>query len=226
MHLIHDLRIALLVIASCVEALKNRTDTESLQRELRLIRQLLETSFAIIHELLVSRELRTPPVDVDVDGLLTDLDDVLRTMVGPDVTVRTSLASCWSRVAARRVDLERIVLNLVQNAAAAMTAGDVLSIETSSGGPDDCPDCGDAKAPAGMLRLTVGDTGRGMSEPELQAVNTTSPHPLADGTGIGLACVSLIVARLGGTLHIGSREGKGTVVGVVLPLTVSHDQVH
>jgi signal transduction histidine kinase len=226
MHVIHDLRLALLVISACLDSLHNRAEAEPLRRELGLIKQLLETSFAMIHELLVSQELRSPVVEVDVHSLIADIEDVVRTIVGSDVTVRTSLAAGWSRVAARRVDLERILLNLVLNAAAAMSAGDELTIETSSAVPEPGHEWSASERSLGTFRLTIRDTGRGMSRDELDAVNTASAHPLADGSGIGLACVSLIVARLGGTLHIGSRDGAGTVVGVCLPLALIGDQVH
>ena len=112
MHLIHDLRIVLMVMATCLDALRNRTDAPPLQ-ELRMVGQLLATGRAIVDELLVSSELRSPMTHVDVNCLLDEVDDLVRVILGPRVRVHRALAATESRVLARRVDLERIVLNLV-----------------------------------------------------------------------------------------------------------------
>jgi len=112
-------------------------------------------------------------------------------------------------------------LNLVFNAAAAMPAGGVLTIETASAPPEPHELWVDPAAPYGDLRLTFGDTGRGMSESEVQRVNNPLARPRPDGTGMGLASVSLIVTRLDGKLEISSREGAGTLVAVTLPLAPS-----
>ena len=204
-------------MATCLEDLRNRPDAPPLQ-ELRLVERLLATGLAIIDDLLMSSELRSPMTQVDVNRLLDELDDLVRVIVGPRVTVRKALAAAESRVHARRVDLERIVLNLVLNAAASMPEGGVLTIETSASAPHPTEVWTDPAAPFGDFHLTIGDTGRGMSERELQCATNPLARARPDGTGLGLACVSLILMRLDGAIEIDSRQHAGTVIDMVLPL--------
>ena len=77
----------------------------------------------------------------------------------------------------------------------------------------------------GQLRIVVSDSGIGMSEslharvgqPFEQASN--DPAHAREGTGLGLSLVRAIVTQHGGTLNIQSREGVGTTVTVILPLS-------
>jgi two-component system cell cycle sensor histidine kinase/response regulator CckA len=226
-HLIHDLRIVLTAVATCLDAMRNTSDAPTPPHELRVAEQLLGIGLAIIDELVVSSERRSPMTHVEVNRLLDELDDVVRLMVGPQVTVRKALTATESRVYARRVDLERIVLNLVLNAAAAMPEGGVLTIDTTASAPHPTEEWTDPAAPFGEFRLTIGDTGRGMSGRELECVNNPFARARPDGTGLGLACVSLILTRLDGAIEIDSRPGAGTVAAVLLPLAPpGGNQVH
>jgi signal transduction histidine kinase len=172
----------------------------------------------MLEEVLVSSALREPPKGVDVNALLQDFDPIAKTIVGSDVTMRTTLGARESRVHAQRVDLERILLNLVFNGAAAMPGGGALVIETSVSEPSHDSSMLDPAAPFGVLHVTIRDTGRGMSDRQLANAFNPSARPRPDGTGLGLACVALIILRLGGTMAIDSDE-DGTIVKIELPLS-------
>jgi signal transduction histidine kinase len=215
MHLIHDVRLVLIALAACLESLR-RPDGKPLPQEFAFIDRLLEVGFAIVDELLMSGEHRSAATHVDVNRLLEETDAIVSTIVGSDITVRTTLGESESRIYARRGDIERILLNLVFNAAAAMPYGGELLIETSASDPAPSET---ARAPFGDLRLAISDTGRGMSDVELARAINPSARPRPDGTGLGLACVALIVHRLGGRLGINNRKDGGTVVTVSLPLS-------
>jgi two-component system cell cycle sensor histidine kinase/response regulator CckA len=219
MHLIHDLRIVLLALAGSVETLRRSAHGDSLMREFDGFDRLLESGIAMADELLVSTELKPPVAPIDVHEAIARNCDVIQGILGPNVRVETLLAKEESRVYARQVDLDRILLNVVCNAAAAMPSGGVLMIETAHlpRRPDDAACYPDA--PFGRLRLTVADTGKGVSMREVWQVRDSTQLPRPDGRGIGLSSVSLIVLRLGGTLQIVGREDSGTVVEITLPLT-------
>jgi signal transduction histidine kinase len=214
MHLSHDLRLVLMAITACLSALQRRSAQSSLPPELDQANRLLETAVALIDERLVSRLMKPLAPYVDVNDLVRDLHAVLATIVGPGITVRTTLGSGDTRIYAQRADIERILLNMAFNAAAAMPAGGSLLIDTEVIENT----TGAADSPHGDLRLTIRDTGRGMSEAELQRAIDPAVQPKLDGTGLGLACVSLIVARLGGRLAIESRPYDGTLVSIRFPL--------
>jgi signal transduction histidine kinase len=178
-------------------------------------------------ELLVSNELKAPVEAIDVHEVIAGAGDVIQAIVGPGVRVETFLVNSESRVYARQVDLDRILLNVVCNAAAAMQSGGVLMIETAHllPSPDDAK--GYPDAPFGKLRLTLADSGCGVPVRDVWQVRDSTQPPRLDGGGIGLSSVSLILMRLGGALEIAGRDGVGSVVEITLPLAhPSRERVH
>ena len=190
------------------------------------ISRLIESGFAICEELLVSRTFHPSEPFVDVNDLLEGLDPVFSAVAGPRVKLQTTLVAPESRVYGQRVDIERIMFNLLFNAVAAMPAGGALSIDTDIVHPASGDDKWTGAVPQfGSLQLTIKDSGRGMSELELAKAMNPMAKPRQDGSGLGLACILLILTRLGGTASIDSAPGQGTVVKILLPLSPS-TQVH
>lgn len=113
-------------------------------------------------------------------------------------------------VPADRIVLRRILENLLRNAIESLEAGTgVVSVTTEVvPGENDVP-------PA--VRITVADTGKGMSPVErdraFEAFYTTKPG----GSGLGLTIVRRLVLDLGGRVRIESANGQGTAFVVELP---------
>lgn len=219
MHLIHDLRLVLLVLADYLETFRRTPHAESLTRDCDAFARLLESGLAMADEMLVSNELKPPVAPIDVHEVIASACDVIQAIVGPAVRVETFLTRHESRVYARQVDLDRILLNVVCNAAAAMPTGGVLVIETSHLPPEPDDNARYPEAPFGRLRLTLADTGCGVPLREVCQLRDSTQRLRPDGRGIGLSSVSLILLRMGGRLEIGSREDAGSVVEITLPLT-------
>jgi signal transduction histidine kinase len=148
--------------------------------------------------------------DVALEGLLRDCAATvcLRYRV-PSDTVRLELQPCVVR--ARRVDLEMIFRNLLDNAV--KYAGSQPEVEVTLQPQSD-----------GCTVTRIGDNGRGI------------PHKLRrkifgrfvrlgmelqrekPGTGLGLYIVRTLVKRLGGRVRVHDREaGPGTIFEIQLP---------
>jgi len=126
------------------------------------------------------------------------------------VQVVHHLGSGIPAVAADPIVLRRILENLLRNAVDSIngTAG-VVSVTTAV-----VP--GENAVPPGV-RITVADTGKGMTAAErdraFEAFYSTKPG----GTGLGLTIVRRLVHDLGGRVAITPRDGAGTAFVVELP---------
>ncbi|CAJ0550119.1 Ff.00g100490.m01.CDS01 [Fusarium sp. VM40] len=111
--------------------------------------------------------------------------------------------------------VRRIVMNLVGNALKYTHKGTVtvsLMQQTASIR---------RRKPEQVIRFTVEDTGKGISESYLNGGLFTpfsQEDDMAPGTGIGLSLAKQIVSRLRGQISINSQVDVGTFVTVLLPL--------
>ncbi len=158
---------------------------------------------------------------LDLNRAVHDSNDLLAPTIDPRIRVVTHLADGLHPVLAESTAIAQILLNLTINAAHAMPDGGTITIVTSNAHiTDDAPAAG--SPPAGKYaRLTIRDTGHGMTPQTLaRAIEPffTTKGP-GRGTGLGLATVYGIVHQLGGVLHIESAAGRGAVVTTYLPTT-------
>jgi signal transduction histidine kinase/CheY-like chemotaxis protein len=100
---------------------------------------------------------------------------------------------------------KRIIMNLFGNALKYTDAGFIkvkLQMLPTNNAAEECE-----------LRLTVSDSGIGMSEDYVNNRLFTSfaqENPLSQGTGLGLSIVKQLVEHLGGTVEVRSEKGRGT----------------
>ncbi|MDL2301932.1 HAMP domain-containing histidine kinase [Lachnospiraceae bacterium OttesenSCG-928-D06] len=102
-----------------------------------------------------------------------------------------------------------LLLNLLDNAAKAITEGDFILLKGIS-------------KPEGY-EIKVVDSGRGIPENEIERV--TEAFYMVDksrarkegGAGIGMSLCQKIIELHGGSMQIGSRVGEGTVIRIFLP---------
>jgi two-component system cell cycle sensor histidine kinase/response regulator CckA len=118
---------------------------------------------------------------------------------------------------------EQVLINLAVNARDAMPQGGRLAINTDRGTVSDEQREGHGvpRARHGFVRLSVADTGTGMSEKVRAQIFEpffTTKDP-GKGTGIGLATVQSVVRTAGGFIEVESTLGKGTRFDIYLPAT-------
>ncbi|MDH5485485.1 MAG: ATP-binding protein, partial [Gammaproteobacteria bacterium] len=118
-------------------------------------------------------------------------------------------------------EFRQILINLVSNAVHAMSNKGLLSITIDRLEIDHVPDKTDVNLAAGhYLRLTVKDTGRGISDevmPHLFEPFYTTKD-VGEGTGMGLALVYSMLEAYGGYAGVKSEPGDGAVFELYFPV--------
>ena len=135
-------------------------------------------------------------------------------MAKNEIRHRARLVTAFQPVPNLRVSesrLGQVCLNLVVNAAQAITKGGVEENEIRVATGIDA---------RGNAFLTVSDTGAGISPEHIERVFAPffTTKPVGVGTGIGLSVCMNIVQSMGGELTVASVPGEGTTFTVSLPI--------
>lgn len=168
--------------------------------------------------LAFSRRQPLSPTAVQLNELVAGMADLIRQSAGESIAVETRLhAEGWTRCDINQ--MENVLLNLVINARDAMLEGGTLTIETEDISRDRALPGYGGIPPDDYVRLSVVDTGTGMSD----EVRTKALDPFfttkaeGQGTGLGLSMIYGFVTQSGGHLHIASGLGTGTNVTMFMP---------
>jgi signal transduction histidine kinase/ActR/RegA family two-component response regulator len=218
----HDFNNMLAVVVGGIDLAKRRLSgprrevlhhltnaMEGATRAAALTRRLL--SFARSEPLLPER--------VDSRDLVTGMSELLDRTLGERTKVVTRLdADAWP-VFVDSHQLENAILNLAVNARDAMEGAGTLTIATDNVTLA-ANEVGDIR-PGEYLRLSVSDTGCGMTEEVRERAFEPffTTKPVGKGTGLGLSQIFGFAHQSGGEVGIESTLGKGTTVSLYLPRT-------
>ena len=196
---------------------------EAASADLAQIKKAAERAAGLTHQLLVfaRRDVIRPQV-LDLDSVITAVEEMLRRTIGEHVELVTSLAGDLWPILADPGQLEQVLVNLAVNARDAMPAGGTLTIDTGNVTVDADTIAGGSRARKGRnVRLRVSDTGTGMPADVAQHVFEPFFTTKADGsgTGLGLATVYGILTQADGSIGIYSEPGTGTTFTITLPVT-------
>ena len=166
---------------------------------------------------------RRQPLDarpVDVNAMIADMIELLHRTLGEPIAIETRLSADIPSALVDGNQLENAILNLAINARDAMPQGGELEISTDLAELDAAAATAHADAsPGRYVRITVTDTGEGMSPQVLQrAVEPFfSTKEVGQGTGLGLSMVYGFAKQSGGHLILNSVEGEGTAIELYVP---------
>ncbi len=196
---------------------------QPLHEDLSQVLKASDRAAALTRQLLsFARRDVSRPQAVDLNTVVTDIEQMLRRTIGDDITLHTALATALPAVNADPGQVEQVLLNVAVNARDAMPTGGTLAIETDTVTVDAHYAASRPGArPGRYVRLRVSDTGTGMSHDTVERAFEPffTTKALGQGTGLGLATVYGIVTAAGGHIHLHSTPGVGTTVTVLLPVT-------
>lgn len=200
----HEINNPIGIIRGYLRTMVPEVRDAALREELRIIDEEAASCQRIAEDLLTYA--RTPELTRQPLELSSLLEETVRrfgaTTEAADVTVDVRAAPCIAEVDAVR--LKQVFTNLLNNAAQA-NAREVLIT-------------GEVVAGKGY-RIRVADRGTGMTSAQMLSAFEPFYTGRHGGTGLGLAVCQGIVRAHGGTITAAAREGGGTVMEVMLPVS-------
>jgi signal transduction histidine kinase/ActR/RegA family two-component response regulator len=224
----HEIRTPLTGVIGMTEMLLNTRLSPEQQDYVESINVSGETLLAIINDILdISKieagefHLGSAPFDLE-----KSVEDVVRVFTpqaykkGLDFQVYCPSGACY-RVIGDQVRVRQIVFNLVGNALKFTNAGKI-AIRVAPG---------EVNENIGQFHIEIQDTGIGI-EPEFMenifkkfTQGDASDTRKYGGTGLGLFITRQMVEIMGGSIHVESTPGEGSIFRFILPLTLDAESV-
>ncbi len=216
----HELGTPLNSVLGHTQLLARDDLPEGARRRLQTIKTQVQRMVDIINSYLSRARGPLQRHDpLNINELILDTVELLKPIFQQhNVQVRTALADSLPLLSGDGASLQRVLINLLDNAVDAIERGGTVTITTTvSNSPD-------SKPPG--LTIEVKDTGMGIAPellPKIFEFFVTTKAP-GKGTGLGLAICQEIIKAHGGTIEIKSQVEKGTAVRIFLPTSESANQ--
>ncbi|MFH1327621.1 MAG: ATP-binding protein [Candidatus Bathyarchaeota archaeon] len=199
MSIVHDIRNLLQAIRNAAYAIKND------------IGDKYEMSDLIDNNLVASDRILQNLTDFSVHTLKiseTDINMLIKEALAQTVLTRhIKLKTSFGEIAPAKVDpnqLSRVFQNIVLNSLQSMHKAGELRLVTEQ--------------KDSQIRITVTDTGVGISQENIKKLFNPFFTTKSKGTGLGLANAKRVIENHHGKITLKSKEGQGTTVTIQLPI--------
>jgi len=224
----HDLNNILGGLVSYPELLLLQLPENSpLRKSILTIQRSGEKAAAVVQDLLTLARRGVVVTEV------VDLNDVIYEYLRspeyeklqsyhPGVHIEAHLEKENLNILGSSTHLSKTVMNLVSNAAEAMSEGGTLTVSTENRYIDRPVRGYDDIKEGDYLVLTVSDTGTGIASDDMEKIFEpfyTKKKMGRSGTGLGMAVVWGTVKDHNGYIDVKSTEGKGTTFTLYFPVT-------
>ena len=211
----HDIKNGLIPLRNVMRHLSQvqRDDPAALPAVYGERRQTVDSSIAYLETLATSYARLSPPATrrpCDLHALIVDVATAAQAR--ERVEVDADLASGLPSVLGDPIAFRRILENLVANAVDSLEGKPGrITISTAAIQRD-----GEQ-----AVRMTVADTGRGMTSDEAGKIFNDFYTTKEGGTGLGLSIVRRLVMDVQGTIGVESAPGRGTRIIIEIPASRS-----
>ena len=222
----HDFNNVLTAIIGYSDLLlANHRATDPSFQDIMQIKQNANRAAGLVRQLLAfSRRQTLRPQTLQLGEVLSDLQMLLRRLVGETIELDVVLGRDLWLVKADLNQFEQVIVNLVVNARDAMKDGGKITLRTRNVPAAECASFNEKSLiPADYVLVEVEDEGHGIPahvrDKIFEPFFTTKE--VGKGTGLGLSMVYGIVKQTGGYVFCDSEEGAGAIFRILLPRFIS-----
>ncbi|NUN98436.1 MAG: response regulator, partial [Candidatus Omnitrophica bacterium] len=218
----HDFNNMLQAILGHVDiALRAELPESPLKGDLLAIRQAAMRSADLTRQLLAfARKQTIDPKVLDLNDTVSSMLRMLQRLIGENIQLIWTPGYRLWRVRIDPTQVNQILANLTVNARDAISGVGRLTIETSNATLDEAY-CEERVGfvPGEYVRLSVSDTGCGMSKETVEQIFEPffTTKGIGEGTGLGLATVYGIVKQNEGFIQVQSELGQGASFQIFFP---------
>ncbi|HEY9906209.1 MAG TPA: ATP-binding protein, partial [Thermosynechococcaceae cyanobacterium] len=230
----HELRTPLNGILGYAQILqRDPATTEKQMKGLKVVHQCANHLLTLINDILDLSKLEVQkmdlyPQDFHFANFLSSTVDICRVRAeqkGVEFHYQPG-ANLPTAVHADDKRLRQVLLNLLSNAAKFTDFGTVsFRVELVDTAESPVPD---PKAPTQRVRFQVKDSGIGIASEKLATIflpfeQAGKRERNSEGTGLGLAISQQIIEKMGSTIHVDSKLGKGSCFWFELDLSLASE---
>ena len=219
----HDFNNILTAILGYTEIAMGRTQQEApIHTNLEEVLKAGYRARDLVKQLLTfSRQTDQDKKSLQVSLVVKEALKMLRAALPTTIEIRQDIKTGSGKVMADPTQIHQMLVNLCTNAARSMhEKGGILGVILSDTELDShFTDQHQGLKPGPYVKLTVSDTGHGISRSTIQRIFDPGFTSKAgeNGSGLGLTVVHGIVKNHGGTLTVYSEHNRGTTFNIFLP---------
>jgi two-component system cell cycle sensor histidine kinase/response regulator CckA len=219
----HDFNNILAVILGHAELIREElAEGNPVRKSALQIVSASERGAELVKQILAfSRQSRRDRKAIDLSVVINDSLRLLRSVLPTTIEIRQDIRAASAYVLADSTQVNQVMMNFGTNAAHAMRErGGILHVILDEVilDAETVKKYQDIK-PGLYLRLTVGDTGHGMTPEVIKHIFEPyfTTKKTGEGTGMGMAVTHGIIKSHGGDISVTSKPGKGTTFHVFFP---------
>jgi CheY-like chemotaxis protein len=217
----HDLNNMLSPILMSIDLLREHVQAHEGQQVLNTIEASAKRGADLVRQVLTyARGVDGQREALPVAALVLDVARMVADTFPKQVRLDTGVPEDIWAIIGDTTQMHQVLMNLFVNARDAMPDGGVITLAATNVllTERDAALVQDAR-PGHFVRLSIADTGTGMSERVCERIFEPffTTKGVGKGTGLGLSTVQAIVRSHGGFVTVRSAPGKGTTFEVHLP---------
>lgn len=203
----HEIRNPLGIIKAIEQTMKKElSDNPEVVKELEIIDEEIERANRVVKGLMeFGKPSKQEIIVCTIDSLIDEVLTIMNKYISQHSIQVSFTSGDHLMIAADKDQLKQAFINIIFNAAQAMTEGGKLTISTSTHNDK-------------YVRTVFADTGIGIDKENLERVFNPFFTTKEQGTGLGLPLVQRIIDEHGGMVNVTSRKNEGTAVEILLPV--------